>query len=146
MRSLLALGLSALAVAASPPPARIGFPAAVESRVGDYRARLAGDAPGDSALLELRLSRPGGGRENLLESATMSHGLQPFTFAASDFAGGIAGSAFGRMRTIPIRASHRLLRVTVLRATAAKTGTGLFPWRFRALDLALAIEPEPPRR
>jgi hypothetical protein len=146
MRSLLAIGLSALAVAAPSPPARIGFPVTTQTRIGGYQARLAEEAPGDSALLELRLSRSGGPSGNLLEPATMSHGLQPFTFAASDFAGGIAGSAFGRARIVTIRGSHDMLRVTVLRATAAKTGTGLYPWRFRALDLALAIEPEPRRR
>jgi hypothetical protein len=143
---LLSLLSTSDAAAAAVPSADIHFPGRMEAPAGGYEARLATDGVPDNSLLALRLSRPGGGRENLLEPATMSHGLQPFTFPASDYSGTIDGSIYGRVRHIPIRGSRNLLRVTVLRAVVTKTGTGRFPWRFRTLDLALAIEPPPPRR
>lgn len=111
-----------------------------------YRFRLIPerDVAGNVVVVELALEpadAPRASKENLLDPSGRLHGLQAWTFAASDLAHGPAKSAYGPVRTVNLLELGMVVKIDVERARVARTdATPAFPADYRFTDLAVRVD------
>jgi hypothetical protein len=104
------------------------------------------DVQGDIAVLELQLVRGGDANgsdaENLLAPYNW-HGMQKFTFAASDLAKGPSRTLYGQQRTILLPKRKVSVEITILSAQVVQVATpgSEFPYSIDRLKLRVTLQP-----
>jgi hypothetical protein len=88
--------------------------------------------------LVLRRSADKSDAPNLLDPTGSRHGLQAYDFAADDLAQGVQKSAFGEMRTVPVKSLGLVLRIAISKAAVSTISAGNH--QLDALDLQVEVD------
>ncbi|HEX3464807.1 MAG TPA: hypothetical protein VHS78_12240 [Candidatus Elarobacter sp.] len=135
------------AVLSYPGPSHAGTSAPVYRRNGRrYRFRLVPDPDIAQNVITVELvmqpaDAPQSSNANLLDATGRLHGMQRWTFAASDFAHGPSKSRYGAVRTVKLAKLGTVVTITVEHAGVAPTkATPALPASYRFTNLVVRVE------